>query len=146
TLLVRGAANVARRLGMSTLVVGLTVVAFATSMPEFLVSVQAALEGTQAIAVGNVIGSNIANLALILGLVALVYPLRIELQIIRSDVPILIGATAFTSTLLWLDLLSSVMGIVLLVLLALYLWNSVRVARQVGGREAALWERRIEEG
>lgn len=146
TLLVRGAANVARRLGMSTLVVGLTVVAFATSMPEFLVSIQASLGGTQAIAVGNVIGSNIANLALILGVVALVYPLRIELQIVRSDVPILLVVTAFTAALLWLDLMSRVMGIMLLVLLALYLWYSVRLARRVGGREAQFWERQLKEG
>jgi len=88
--LVKGAASVAERFGVSSLVVGLTVVAFGTSTPELIVSVQATLEGFGGISIGNVIGSNIANIGLILGLSALIYPLRAHMQLIRIDTPFMI--------------------------------------------------------
>jgi cation:H+ antiporter len=87
--LVRGAASLALRLGITPLVVGLTVVAFGTSSPEMVVSLQAALDGNSALALGNVIGSNISNIALILSLSALVRPLRIQAQIIRREIPLM---------------------------------------------------------
>ena len=90
--LVRGAARLALTLGLSPLVVGLTVVAFGTSAPELAVSVGAALEGRTDIAVGNVVGSNIFNVLFILGLSALIVPLTVHLQVIRQEVPIMIGA------------------------------------------------------
>lgn len=90
-LLVRGAGRLATTLGISPLVVGLTVVAFGTSAPEIAVSVNAALSGNTDIAVGNVVGSNIFNVLFILGLSALITPLIVNAQIIRQEIPILIG-------------------------------------------------------
>ena len=92
-LMVRGAARLALTFGISPLVVGLTIVAFGTSAPEMAVSVGAALNGTGDLAIGNIVGSNIANILLILGLCALIVPLAVNEQIIRQEVPIMIGAS-----------------------------------------------------
>jgi cation:H+ antiporter len=92
-LLVRGAGKLAMSFGVSPLVVGLTVVAFGTSSPEVAVSVGAALDGRVDIAVGNVVGSNIFNVLFILGVCALITPLLVNVQIIRQEVPIMIGAS-----------------------------------------------------
>lgn len=91
-LLVRGASKLATTFGVSPLVVGLTVVAFGTSAPEVAVSVNAALSGNTDLAVGNVVGSNIFNVLFILGLSALITPLTVHVQIIRQEIPILVGA------------------------------------------------------
>ena len=91
--LVRGASRLAVSWGISPLVVGLTVVAFGTSAPEMAVSVGAALAGSTDLAIGNVVGSNIANVLLILGLSALIAPLLVHEQVIRQEIPILIGAS-----------------------------------------------------
>lgn len=91
-LLVRGASRLAATFGISPLVVGLTVVAFGTSAPEVAVSVNAALSGNTDIAVGNVVGSNIFNVLFVLGLSALITPLVVNAQIIRQEIPILIGS------------------------------------------------------
>ncbi|MDO5572063.1 MAG: calcium/sodium antiporter [Bacteroidales bacterium] len=91
--LVRGGVAIASKLKISTLVIGMTVVAFGTSAPELLVSVQAALMGNPEIAIGNVVGSNIANIAFILGLTALVYPLVVSKNSIKIDWPMMMIAT-----------------------------------------------------
>lgn len=91
--LVRGASKIALRLGVSPLVVGLTIVALGTSAPEVTVSVSAVLGGQSDIALGNVVGSNILNILFILGLAALIAPLVVDAQIIRQEVPIMIGAS-----------------------------------------------------
>ena len=91
--LVRGASRLAVSWGISPLVVGLTVVAFGTSAPEMAVSVDAALAGSSDLAIGNVIGSNVANILLILGISALVAPLLVAEQIIRQEIPVMIGAS-----------------------------------------------------
>ncbi|MBL8342780.1 MAG: calcium/sodium antiporter [Rubrivivax sp.] len=91
--LVRGASRLALSFGISPLVVGLTIVAFGTSSPELAVSVGAALEGNTDIALGNVVGSNILNVLLILGLSALITPLVVNIQLIRQEVPIMLGAS-----------------------------------------------------
>ena len=93
-LLVRGASRLAVSFGVSPLVVGLTVVAFGTSAPEMAVSVGSALAGNADLAIGNVVGSNIANVLLILGIAALITPLLVNEQIIRQEIPIMIGASA----------------------------------------------------
>ncbi len=95
-LLVRGASRLARGFGISPLVVGLTVVAYGTSSPELAVSVRSALAGQADIALGNVVGSNIFNVLFILGLSATVTPLIVPQQIVRLDVPIMIGVTVLT--------------------------------------------------
>ena len=91
--LVKGSSSLAVRFGISPLVVGLTVVAFGTSAPELLVSVQSALEGNSGIAVGNVMGSNIFNVCAILGISAMIYPLRVNPRLIRLDAPVMLVAT-----------------------------------------------------
>lgn len=91
--LVRGGASVARRLKVSALVIGLTAVAYGTSMPELLVSAKAALAGRGDLAVGNVVGSNIFNIAVILGLAAAICPLKVQFRLIRQDAPFLLLVT-----------------------------------------------------
>lgn len=88
---VMGAAGTARNLGVSPLLIGLTIVGFGTSAPEILVSVIASLQGNTGLAVGNAIGSNITNIALILGATALIVPLSVHSRIVRRELPILIG-------------------------------------------------------
>jgi len=92
-LLVRGASRLALSFGISPLVVGLTIVAFGTSAPELAVSVSAVLDGNPDIAIGNVVGSNIFNVLFILGVSALIVPLIVHAQIIRQEVPIMIGGS-----------------------------------------------------
>ena len=92
-LLVRGASKLALSFGISPLVVGLTIVAFGTSSPEMAVSVGAVMDGRTDIAIGNVVGSNIFNVLLILGLSAIITPLVVHIQLIRQEVPIMLGAS-----------------------------------------------------
>jgi cation:H+ antiporter len=91
--LVYGAASLARRMGLSPLVIGLTVVSIGTSLPELVVGLEAALTGTGDLALGNVVGSNIGNIALILGLAALARPIGVEAQVVRVDGPILVAVS-----------------------------------------------------
>jgi cation:H+ antiporter len=91
--LVRAAASLAARLGVPPLIVGLTIVAWGTSAPELVVSSMAALNGQGGIALGNVVGSNIFNIAAIVGIAALICPLRVHSQIVRLDIPIMIAAS-----------------------------------------------------
>jgi cation:H+ antiporter len=108
-LLVRGASKLALSFGISPLVVGLTIVAFGTSAPEVAVSVGAVLDGRTDIAIGNVVGSNIFNVLFILGVSALIVPLVVNIQLIRQEVPIMVGASVLLlalgidGTLSWMD-------------------------------------------
>ena len=106
-LLVRGASRLAARFGISPLVIGLTVVAFGTSAPELAVSIQAGFSGQSDIAVGNVVGSNIFNVLFVLGISALIVPLMVSQQLVRLDVPLMIGA----SVLLWILALDGRIGL-----------------------------------
>ncbi|MGE8363103.1 calcium/sodium antiporter [Pseudomonas sp.] len=112
-VLVRGAARLAAQFGIPPLIIGLTVVAFGTSAPETAVSVQAALDGSGDLAIGNVVGSNIANVLLILGATALIAPLIVSRQLIRLDVPIMIGASLLAYALAWDGSLSRLDGALL---------------------------------
>ncbi|MBL0027822.1 MAG: calcium/sodium antiporter [Rhodanobacteraceae bacterium] len=98
--LVRGSSSIALRMGVTPLVVGLTIVAFGTGSPEMVVSLQAALAGSSDLALGNIVGSNIANIALILGLAALARPLHVRSELLLREVPIMIGVTLFLVVLL----------------------------------------------
>ncbi len=106
-LLVRGASRLALRFGISPLVIGLTVVAFGTSAPELAVSVQSGLAGQSGIAVGNIVGSNIFNVLMVLGLAALITPLVVSQQLIRIDVPLVVAA----SVLLWIMAFDGFIGL-----------------------------------
>jgi cation:H+ antiporter len=131
-VLVRGAARLALGWGLSPLVIGLTVVAFGTSAPELAVSVGAALDGRTDIALGNVVGSNIFNILGILGLSALILPLAVNLQIIRQEVPVMIGS-ALLLALLALDGEIGVLdGAMLFGLLLVYTGFLVHQSRRLG--------------
>jgi cation:H+ antiporter len=119
--LVRGAVGIARVFRVPPLVIGLTIVGFGTSMPEMLVSVQAALKGTPAIAIGNVVGSNIANILLILGISALIAPVMVHVRSMARDFAVMIGATALIWLLMLDGMLSRGEGIGLVAALLVYL-------------------------
>ncbi|WP_402372158.1 calcium/sodium antiporter [Isoptericola rhizosphaerae] len=133
--LVRGAASLARTMGMSSLVVGLTVVSFATSSPELAVSAGAALSGSPGLAVGNVVGSNIANILLVLGISALVVPLMVTSRVVRTDIPVMIGLSVLALVLALDGTISTADGVLLLALLAAYL--VVTIIRSRRGRDDA---------
>jgi cation:H+ antiporter len=126
---VRGSASIAVRAGVTPLVIGLTVVAFGTSAPELIVSVSAALTGYGAIAVGNVVGSNISNIALILGITAIIAPPEIHAQVIRRDLPILVATTVLLVVLMSDDHLGRIEGVCLLLGLVVYTGWTLRAAR-----------------
>lgn len=119
-LLVRGASKLALTFGISPLVVGLTVVAYGTSSPEMAVSVQSAVTGQTDIAVGNVVGSNIFNILFILGVSALVTPLIVDRQLIRQEVPIMVGASLLLFAMAWDRNVSRSDGVLLVLLLMAY--------------------------
>ncbi|MFN3292125.1 MAG: calcium/sodium antiporter [Gemmobacter sp.] len=124
--LVRGAAGLARRLGIPPLVIGLTIVGFGTSTPELLVSVDAAMRGVPDIAVGNVVGSNIGNILLIAGLSALIYPIRIVGDTLRRDTAVMMAATLALVPLFWLGSMGRLSGGLLVAALATYLYIAFR--------------------
>jgi cation:H+ antiporter len=113
--LVRGASSLAIRLGISPLVVGLTVVAFATSSPELVVSIKAAIEGNPGIVVGNVVGSNICNIALILGVAAMISPMSVKTQVIKREIPIMIIVSVILLLILLDDVITRVEGVFLVI-------------------------------
>ena len=119
--LVRGAARLAGSLGVSPIVVGLTVVSFGTSAPELVVASIAALSGQPDLAVGNVMGSNLANIGLILGLTALVRPLDVATRVVRREMPLMLLVTLSIFPLAWDGGLSRGDGVILLLALAAYL-------------------------
>ncbi len=128
-ILVKGGAALALRLGLNALVVGLIVIAYGTSSPEMVVSVSASLQDNGAIAIGNVVGSNICNIALILGVCALVSPLSASAQIIRREIPIMIGVSVLLAAMLWDEQLSRLEGGVLFAGIVVYTVLTVREAR-----------------
>jgi cation:H+ antiporter len=128
--LVRGASKLAMSFGISPLVVGLTVVAFGTSSPEMAVSIDAALSGKVDLAMGNVVGSNIFNVLFILGASALITPLLVAQQLIRQEVPIMIGVSLLLILLVIDRNVGRVDGFVFLVLLAAYTTFLVRQSRR----------------
>jgi cation:H+ antiporter len=133
--LVKGATSLALRLGMSPLIAGLTVVAFGTSSPELVVSLTAVLQGQGDIALGNVVGSNIFNVAVILALTAVIVPLKVQFQLIKVDTPFMV---AITLLFLWCfrdRTVSREEATVFLVLLVIYLAFSVWYAKREAPRQ-----------
>jgi len=128
--LVKASVDIALRAKISLLVVGMTVVSFATSAPELLVSLKAALEGHVDISFGNVIGSNIANISLILGLTAMVFPMQVSKRTMRVDWGIMFLITLLLYLFLWNDLLSFWEALILFVLLVLYNLFQIRGSRK----------------
>jgi len=119
--LVDGASRLATGLGVSSMVIGLTIVAYGTSLPEFAVSFVASLDGIDDIALGNVIGSNIANVCLILGLSAVIRPLKVHVSIVKKEMLIMLGAALAMTFMLWDGVIDRTDGAILLIGFAAYL-------------------------
>lgn len=128
-LLVRGASQLAIAIGVSPLVIGLTVVAYGTSAPELAVSVQAGLDGNDGIAVANVIGSNIFNVLFILGVCAVIQPLTVSRQLVKTDVPIMILASLLVAGLALDGKLLAWEGMILVAGVVVYTIWSIRKSR-----------------
>ncbi len=120
-LLVNNAVRLAGRLNVSSVVIGLTVVAFGTSAPELAATLAATLQGLPELALGNVVGSNVANVGLILGLTALLYPLQSTARFVRREVPIMLGISALLVPVLWDGVVGRLEGALLLAVLGAYL-------------------------
>ncbi len=130
--LVRGATAISLRAGIPPLIVGLTVLAFSTSSPELVVGLKAAWTGNGGICLGNVIGSNIANTGLILGIAAIILPLGINRQIIRREIPVMLGMTFLFAIFMWGDVIGRLEGLILFIGLIAYVIFSVITARKSG--------------
>ena len=133
--LVNGAITLSLHFGLSPLIVGLTVVALGTSVPEALVSVQAAIGHQGGIAIGNVVGSNILNIAMILGLSALINPLKVNSHIVKADVPLLVGATFMLVVLLEDFHISRMEGAFLLLCIAGYVVGNIMTVKKTTPKE-----------
>lgn len=134
--LVRGSVNIARRLSISPLIIGLTVVGFGTSTPELLVSVQAALRGVPDIAIGNIVGSNIANILLIVGVTALVWPIRVGEGSLRRDTAFMIASCLLLVPLFALGEIGRVPGVILVACLVVYLvWTFLKPGQDTTDNE-----------
>ncbi len=128
--LVFGSAALAKNFGVAPLVIGMTIIAMGSSAPEMMVSATAALAGKTDTAIGNVLGSNIANIALILGLTALIKPLIISSTIIRRELPLMIIVTLIAGGLLWDHYLSFFEGLLLVVLFAFFLVGMLFISKK----------------
>jgi len=128
--LVRGSSSAALRLGITPLVVGLTIVAFGTGSPEFAVSIGSALNGNSGLALGNVIGSNISNIALILGIAAVIKPLNVRAEIVHRETPIMVIVTALLWLLLYDGELSRVDGAILTIGAVAYTFLTYYLSKQ----------------
>lgn len=138
--LVYGAASLARRLGWSPLVIGLTVVSIGTSLPELLVSLEAAFIGSGDLALGNVVGSNIGNIALILGVAALVRPIAIQAQVVRLEAPVLVVVSLVFVGLIADGTLGRLDGALLVVGIVGYVAYTLRAAQDPGAAVQAEFE------
>jgi cation:H+ antiporter len=134
-LLVRGAVRVASRLGVSPLVIGLTLVGFGTSTPELVTSVQASLAGSPGIAVGNIVGSNIANVLLILGISALLAPIAVQSAALKRDGGVLLAVSAGFALLILVWPLDRLAGTVFLLMLAAYIIYAFWQEREGAGTD-----------
>lgn len=128
--LVKGSSNLARSFGVSPLVIGLTVVAFGTSAPELVVSVVASIGGKSMIAVGNVVGSNICNIALVLGIAALFQPIRSDRSVILRDIPIMLGISLYLAILSLNSAIGRAEGATLFAGVLLYTWFNYDSSRK----------------
>ena len=130
---VDGAASTAKHLGMPSLLIGILIVGFGTSAPEMVVSAIAAYEGNPALALGNAIGSNIVNIALILGITAIVAPIAVNSKIVKKEIPLLLLIVLFTGYLLLDNTLTLFEGVILLAgFFALVLWSVFAAFRSRG--------------
>lgn len=143
---VDGASATARYAGMPPLLIGMLVVGFGTSAPEIVVSVIASVQGNPGLALGNAYGSNIANIGLILGVTALISPIRVHSQVLRKELPVLLAITLLSLALVWNGMLSRGDALILLGVFALLMVWSIRQAMtQPQDKMAAEEEQAIDE-
>lgn len=128
-ILVDGASDLARRLGVSEFIIGLTVVGFGTSLPELVVSLEGAIRGSSDIAIGNVVGSNIFNTLFILGLSAVLAPIPVTPSNKRWDIPAMIAVTLFFVLICLKGTINRVDGVVFLLIFAAFMWMSFRLGK-----------------
>ncbi|OGA58594.1 MAG: hypothetical protein A3F77_14025 [Betaproteobacteria bacterium RIFCSPLOWO2_12_FULL_67_28] len=128
--LVAAASDLARRLGVSPLLIGLTVVAVGTSLPELFVAVSAALGGHDAVSLGNVVGANALNIGLILGVAALIRPIEVRLRVLQWDLPVMLAATALLAWFAFDGVVGRAEGLVLLAGMFAYLGLNVQLGRR----------------
>jgi cation:H+ antiporter len=125
-----GAVSIATRMGVSQLVIGLTLVAFGTSCPELSLDISAAIQGNSELAFGDLVGSNIANVGLILGIGAIVSPLRVHMRLLRAEVPIAVSTSLLVLALALDGIISRQDGVIMLAAFVLFVGYSFRAARQ----------------
>lgn len=122
---VKGSSNLSRELGIRPIIIGLTVVAFGTSSPELAVSLTAAFKGSDKISIGNIIGSNIANIGLVLGITAIVFPLKVERIIMKKELPLMIGISCLFCVMAMDKRIGIIDGSVLFMGIVLYIGYQV---------------------
>jgi len=128
--LVRGSVSLARRFGMSELVIGLTLVGFGTSLPELVTSLRALQSDAVGLSIGNVIGSNIANIMLVLGVAAIIAPIVTSPKALARDGLVMLAATVLFAALLWIDAFTRITGLLMVTLLVSYLIVSIWLDRR----------------
>jgi cation:H+ antiporter len=128
-LFVRGASGVAERFGISPFVIGLVIVGFGTSTPELAVNIGAAISGSTDIAIGNVVGSNIANVGVILGLAAVVAPLAVQLRVVRVELPIVVGISFLLWALASFGEIKRWEGAIMLAAFGAFFWYLLKTAK-----------------
>ena len=135
--LVKGSSSLARSLGVTPIVIGLTVVAFGTSAPELVVSLISSIQGKSMIAVGNVVGSNICNIALVLGLSAVFNPIKSDPSVVRRDIPIMLAISLYLLLLTFNSTLGRIEGATLFIGIILYTFMNYYLAKKetVGAAE-----------
>ena len=143
--LVDGSVAIAKRAQLSEMVIGLTVVGFGTSMPELLVSAQSALMGSSGIAIGNVVGSNISNIALILGLTAIVHTIPTQRITLRLDLPFMLLSFALFVAIAMTGSIGRVAGIIAVIMLICFVAYQVRLSRKASKKMEKLAAERLEE-
>ncbi len=128
--LVKGASSLARGLGVTPIIIGLTVVAFGTSAPELVVSLVSSIKGKSMIAVGNVVGSNICNIALVLGLAAMFNPIKSDPKVVRRDIPIMLAVSLYLLLLTFNSTLGRLEGATLFMGIILYTFMNYSLAKK----------------
>lgn len=138
--LTNGAVGLATKLGISQIVIGLTIVAIGTSMPEFFVSIVSAIKGTPDLAVGNIVGSNIFNVLLIVGVAATVAPIAIQRATVRRDIPIAIVASIMLTFMMFDDNISRIDALILFAAFIAFIWITLRNSKNDANEKDASTE------
>lgn len=141
--LTNGAVGLATKLGISQIVIGLTIVAIGTSMPEFFVSIVSAVKGTPDLAVGNIVGSNIFNVLLIVGVAATVAPIAIQRATVRRDIPIAIVASIMLTFMMLDDNISRIDALILFAAFIAFIWITLRNSKNDANEKDASTEKVI---